>query len=121
MLPDKAVKCHRTAFTKSCYDGVVKCKCRLWCHVDGLDAMGRQVDVWGCSDELSIKFLHEIAKEIRHATASTDKVATEVRKANDASTGLQTYLVNGIKASFPLLRLASETPLLEHGSGDEEQ
>jgi hypothetical protein len=105
MLPDDKIMCHRTGFTVSCLDGVVKHKCRLWCHVTGTDAMDRDIDVFGCGDELSLKFLHEIAKEERQTAASVDKVATEVRQAADIAAAGNTYLVNGIKASFPVLRM----------------
>jgi len=108
MFPDKAIKCHRTGFTKSCFDGVTKHKCVLWCHVEGTDAMGREIDVYGCSDQLAIKFLHEIAKEVRQGAASTDKVANEVRAAADGSAARDAHLINGIRASFPVLQLATE-------------
>jgi hypothetical protein len=121
MLPDKSIKCHRTGFTKSCFDGVTKCKCMLWVRVDGLDAMGREIDVHGCADILSIKFLHEIAKEVRQGAASTDKVATEVRKSSDEAAARDVHLINGLKASFPVLQLVASNGqglLLEDDSGD---
>ena len=121
MLPDEKIMCHRTAFKVRCYDGVLKHHCRLWCHVSGTDAMNRPIDVHGCADELTIKFMHEVAKEVRHATASTDKVANEVRAAAEAHTSLEVHLINGIKASYPLMQLAQDwqPPRLEDRRDDE--
>lgn len=118
MLPDKVIGCHRTGFKMKCYDGVTKHKCRLWCHVSGTDAMGRDIDVYGCGDELSLKLLHEVAKEVRQAAASTDKVATEVRNAGDASAAASVHLINGIKASFPVLHYLNNGGQLEDRSDD---
>jgi hypothetical protein len=121
MLPDKSIKCHRTGFTKSCFDGVVKHKCRLWMHVSGTDAMGKDIDVHGCADEFSVKMLHEIAKENRQTAASVDKVATEVRKSSDEAAARDVHLINGLKASFPVLQLVASNGqglLLEDDSGD---
>ena len=121
-LPDEKVICHRSFGGKllRCHDGVVKHKCSLWVSVDGTDAMGREVQTHGCVDLLSIKFLHEIAKEVRQNAASTDKVANEVRAASDATAGLQTYMINGLKASFPLMQLVkqAEVPMLEDRGDD---
>jgi hypothetical protein len=124
MLPDKSIKCHRTAFTKSCFDGVVKCKCRLWMHVEGLDAAGHEIDVFGCADEFNVKMLHEIAKESRQTAASVDKVANEVEKVREQSSMERVHLINGMRASFPMLKLADqwEQRLLELGrDGDRER
>lgn len=104
MLPDEKIGCHRTGFAISCCDGVTKHKCQLWSHVSGTDAMGKDIDVFGCADQLSIKFLHEVAKEVRQSAASCDKVATEVRKASDAAAMRDVALINGVKASLPLLK-----------------
>lgn len=117
MLPDKTVGCHRTGFQVKCYTGVTKHKCQLWCHVSGTDAMGRDIDVYGCSDVLGIKFLHEVAKEARHTTASVDKVANEVKAAGEEAAARDTYLINGLRASFPVLHhLNNNGGLLEDRS-----
>lgn len=107
MLPDEKIMCHRTGFQVSCYDGVTKHKCRLWCHVSGTDATGKDIDVFGCGDELDIKLLHEISKEMRQAAASSDKVATEVKKASEEAAARDVHLINGLKASFPVLQIAT--------------
>ena len=104
MLPDEKIMCHRAGFQVSCFDGVTKHKCRLWCHVDGTDAKGRDVDVFGCADELVVKLIHESAKEMRQTAASMDKVATEVKKSSEEAAARDTYLINGIRASFPILQ-----------------
>jgi len=99
MLPNETVMCHRTAFAVSCFDGVTKHKCRLWCHVSGTDAMGRDIDVYGCGDELSIKLLHEVAKEVRQSSASMDKVANEVKETRDMASVRDVLLINAVKAN----------------------
>lgn len=104
-LPDEKIMCHRTGFAVSCFDGVVKHKCRLWMHVSGLDASGNDIDVHGCADEFMVKMTHEVAKEIQQTKASVDKTATEVKKASDAAAQRDVLLINGVKASLPLLRI----------------
>jgi enoyl-CoA hydratase/carnithine racemase len=75
--------------------------------------MDRPVDVFGCSDALEVKLIHEVAKEVRQAAASADKVATEVRDASGKTTELQAMLVNGVKATMlPLLNYASDVERL---------
>lgn len=125
MLPDKSIKCHRTGFTKTCYEGVVKHKCRLWCHLEGVDAMNKPVDVFGCGDELSLKLMHEVAKEMRQAAASTDKVATEVEKSRNQATAEHVQMIGGLKATLPVLHMIDKMSgqdllQLEEG-GDERQ
>jgi cell division protein ZapA (FtsZ GTPase activity inhibitor) len=102
----------------SCYDGVTKHKCRLWCHVSGTDAMGQDIDVFGCADELAIKLMHETAKEMRQASASVDKVANEVRKSSDEAAARDVHLINGLRATVPVLQLVSgmRERLLEDGT-----
>jgi hypothetical protein len=115
MLPDEKIMCHRTGFQMTCFEGVTKHKCRLWCHVSGTDAMGHDIDVHGCADEFSLKLMHEVAKEVRQAAASTDKVATEVRKAADAAVQRDVLLINGIKASLPLLKFNGDMKGIDDG------
>lgn len=100
MLPDEKIMCHRTGFTVSCYDGVTKHKCRLWCHVSGTDAKDQQIDAFGCGDELELKLIHEVAKEVRQSAASMDKVANEVKETRDAASVRDVLLINSIKANF---------------------
>jgi hypothetical protein len=107
MLPDEKIMCHRTAFTMSCYDGVTKHKCRLWCHVSGTDAMNQPIDVFGCGDELGLKLLHEVAKEVRQSAASMDKVANETQMMRDGMTVRDVHLINGLRASLPVLQLVA--------------
>lgn len=116
MLPDEKVMCHRTGFTMRCFDGVVTHKCRLWCHVSGTDAMGKDIDVHGCGDEFALKMLHEVAKEIRQTAASVDKVATEVKQASEGAAMRDVMLINGVKASLPLIKFNGQN-LLEDSNG----
>jgi hypothetical protein len=99
MIPNKAdkVMCHRAGFAVSCYDGVVKHRCRLWCHVKGTDAEGQTIDTYGCGDELDLKLLHEIAKEVRQSAASMDKVANEVKETRDMASVRDVLLINTLR------------------------
>jgi hypothetical protein len=117
MLPDKKIGCHRTDFKVKCYDGVTKHKCQLWCHVSGEDANGQPVDVFGCADALEIKLTHEMCREVRHAAASTDKVATEVEKAREQASVEHVRLINGVKASLPLLTIGDGHMLEDKSDG----
>jgi hypothetical protein len=108
MLPPETIMCHRTGFQISCFEGVTKHKCRLWCHVQGKDAMDQDVDVYGCADEIELKFIHEISRQLRCVAASSDKVANEVKSASEASALRTTKIARGIIASLPLISLKRE-------------
>jgi hypothetical protein len=87
----------------TCYEGVTKHKCQLWCHVSGTDAMDQPIDAFGCADILSLKLTHEMSKEVRQSAASTDKVATETKKMRDGMTARDVQMVNAMRAN--ILRL----------------
>ncbi len=84
-LPDKDIKCHHTAFEKRCFDMVVEHRCRKWCHFLGKHPQtGADIDAWDCRDQLEHLFWIEAARQQRGTTASVDKLANEVAKANDS-------------------------------------
>jgi hypothetical protein len=84
-LPDPNVKCHRTGFKKSCHKMVTECQCRLWVKVQGQHPQvdGKTVDYYDCADAWTPLLLLEVAAKVRENTASTDKVANEVKKGAD--------------------------------------
>lgn len=87
-LPDEKIMCHHTGFEKSCFDMVTKCKCRKWVSFIGAHPQtGAEVNVTDCRDHLEHLFWVEAARQQRGTTASVDKLATEVAKANDAGVG----------------------------------
>lgn len=85
MLPsDKTVRCHETGFKKSCFDMVNKYKCRKWVHFTGPHPQTRAIiDQWDCRDHLEHLFWMQAMQAQMHTTASVDKLANEVQKAND--------------------------------------
>lgn len=55
--------------------------CNEWVNVKGKDPQSDEIfDNWMCGRLATTKLLLEIAQMVRHNTASTDKVATEVNK-----------------------------------------
>lgn len=102
MLPDEKVMCHRTGFTKTCFECVVTHKCRLWKHVtlEGdprlpPGATQSAVDHWDCADSLADLYLRDMLRRQLQTTATVDKLSNEVKQANDA--GMATAL-NGLNA-----------------------
>lgn len=60
-------------------------QCRLWVCVRGKNPQSEEyIDRWGCSFEWMPALIIEVAQQSRQAGASTDKVATEVAKVNEA-------------------------------------
>ncbi len=88
-LPDEKIMCHRTAFKKRCFDMVTKCKCQLWIEVQGLNPQTEAVvSRHACADSWMPLLTIEVAQMVRQNTASTDKVACEVKKHADESVAL---------------------------------
>lgn len=95
--PDKETMCHRTGFTKSCFECVTQHGCRLWKHVtlEGdptlpVGATQRAVDHWDCADSLADLYLRDMLRRQLQTTATVDKLSNEVKQANDA--GMATAL-----------------------------
>jgi hypothetical protein len=72
--------------------------------------MNQPIDVFGCADELELKLIHEVAKEVRQASASMDKVANEVKETRDAASVRDVLLINSIKANYRLLESKDDGP-----------
>lgn len=76
MLPDEKVKCHRTAFEKSCRDMVVNCHCQLWVHISGFNRnTGQQMDHYACVDRVKV----DLTIENTQAQQSTAKAVESTR------------------------------------------
>lgn len=89
--PDKETMCHRTGFTKSCFECVTQHGCRLWKHVvleaDPSTPPGhavKPVDHWDCADSLADLYLKDMLRRQLATTATVDKLSNEVKQANDA-------------------------------------
>lgn len=79
MLPDKDIGCHRTGFTKTCFDCVVTHRCQLWQQIIGMDKnTGEHLNSWGCSDAFTNKLIVENTSETRQSTASTDRLNNDI-------------------------------------------
>ena len=82
MLPDEKIMCHRTGFQMSCFDGVTKCKCRLWTHVTGVGPDGQAVDFYGCADEIAVKLALTGAQETHQVGAAIESFRNEMVRQN---------------------------------------
>jgi len=83
-LPDEKIMCHRTGFEKSCFDMVTRCKCQLWVKVSGQHPQSEKpIDHYACADSWMPLLTLEVANMVRQNTASTDKVATEIKGHRD--------------------------------------
>lgn len=89
MLPDEKTMCHRTGFTKTCFECVVTHKCRLWKRVTLTDRhpeTGAEIskDTYDCVDSLQDLFWKDMLRRQLQTTATVDELRKEVRTSNDA-------------------------------------
>ena len=92
LLPEKGIPCHRT-FARA--EGPIDCRdlvcagCRLWKHVaaivDRNPETGEAIakDQFDCIDSLQELFWKDFLRRQLQTTATVDKLAKEVRDAND--------------------------------------
>lgn len=86
MLPDDKIMCHHTAFEKSCFDMVTKCKCRKWVRVQGKDPQtNADIDTYDCRDHIDHLLAIAVLQSQRQTTASVDAMRHEVRASSDAA------------------------------------
>ena len=100
--PDKETMCHRTGFTKTCFECVTAHGCRLWKRVtlEGHPENGKPVDHYDCADSLIDLYLKDMLRRQVQTTATVDGLRKEVQQANDvgvASTSAATGIVNPIR------------------------
>ena len=73
MLPDRETMCHRTGFSKSCFEGVVQCKCQLWMQLNGMNPQtGEQIAKWGCADSFLPLLTIELIRKTDEVGGSVD-------------------------------------------------
>lgn len=92
--PDRDTMCHRTGFAKSCYECVTQHGCRLWQHVtmegDPNTPPGHAiapVDRYDCVDALMDLYMKDMLRRQFQTTRTVDKLANEVKDANDQGMG----------------------------------
>ncbi len=88
MLPDKTSRCHRTGFTETCFKCVTEHGCKLWKRVTLLERnpeTGVEIskDAYDCLDSQQELFWKDMLRRQLQTTATVDKVAATVEKAND--------------------------------------
>ena len=70
---------HQKSMAEVCH------KCPMWVAIRGTDPQtGQEIDDWNCSFYWMPKLVIETAQQSRQAGASTDKVASEIRKFHEA-------------------------------------
>jgi hypothetical protein len=80
--------------------------CNKWVRLVGKDPQSEKtIDEWCCNEWAKVKIGIENCQMIRHATASTDKVATEVKKHHAS------FL--GVLSGDAQVRLLESAPKLE--------
>lgn len=90
MLPERDVGCHRTGFTKTCFECVVEHKCRLWEHLIGHDPQtGQPIDRYGCADAWRNMLVIESSQQQRQTAAAVESFRNEMVKANNMALALQ--------------------------------
>lgn len=117
--PDKETMCHRTGFTKTCFECVTQHGCRLWKHV-ALEgdpclppgAAQSAVDHWDCADSLADLYLRDMLRRQLQTTATVDKLSKEVREANDGGMANALLGINReIRRQTDMLEQSSVTAL----------
>lgn len=115
MWPDEKVMCHRTGFTKSCFECVTQHKCRAWVRIEGQTADKKPIDVYDCADHWTPQLHQQSTMELRqHLLAiaqSVDLLRKEVNEANGSAMSLALQNINN-----RVLQLSSDAPqkLLEN-------
>lgn len=125
MLPDEKTGCHRTGFTRKCRELVTSGECCRWRRLEFRHPQtGVKEDRYDCIDNLTDILLLIIAQQERQAGATMDKVATEVKNASDAAAERDAHLINGLRATFPVLQVAAHLNQLQiekrEGGGDDD-
>ena len=118
--PDKETMCHRTGFTKSCFECVTQHGCRLWKHVTlegdpqlAPGATQSAVDHWDCADSLADLYLKDMLRRQLQTTATVDKLSKEVRENNAGAMGA---LLGGVNQELRRLGQHPQPPVLENGA-----
>ncbi len=96
-IPPKEGGCHRTGFTKTCFECVTEHKCKLWKRValilDRHPETGAEIpsDAYDCIDSITELFYKDMLRRQLQTTHTVDKLSAEVKAAND--TGMANALM----------------------------
>jgi hypothetical protein len=119
--PDKDTMCHRTGFTKSCFECVTTHGCRLWKRVTLTERHPEtgalfDKDVYDCLDSQKEVFWKDMLRRQLQTTATVDNLRQEVREAGDQTlVGTLARLNDKIdQAAEPTLLPGSSPKLLEN-------
>lgn len=87
-LPDEKVKCHLTAFEKSCKDMVLNHSCRKWVKLQCKHPQtGADVDKWDCADTwaplLDVAIIQAIENSVGGLHAATNSFRNEVARQTE--------------------------------------
>jgi hypothetical protein len=111
--PDKDVMCHRTGFTKSCFECVKEHGCRLWKHVSlegdprlPPGAAQSAVDHWDCADSLADLYLRDMLRRQLQTTATVDELRKEVRESNAGAMGA---ILGSVNQQLRILQTQTQT------------
>ncbi len=89
MLPDEKKMCHHTAFEKSCFDMVTKCRCRKWVRVQGRDLNDKPIDLYDCADhwgpQMAQQSTAQLSQQLTLIAQAIDALRKEVAAGQDAS------------------------------------
>lgn len=108
MLPDKSIKCHRTAFEKTCFQCVTEHGCRLWKRVTlefHPETGASGVDHYDCFDSLQDLYMKDLLRRQLQTTATVDNLRKEVQESNDAGMASVILGLNG-----QMQRIAEQRP-----------
>ena len=82
--PDKDVMCHRTGFTKSCFECVITHGCRLWkpMRIQDPEKQGAIIDKFGCLDEQMETYFKNLLRLQERTAAEVHEVRNDMAKEN---------------------------------------
>jgi hypothetical protein len=129
MFPDPKIKCHHTAFTRSCREIIAECDCPKFVKVVGVNKnTGEPIDKTGCVDS----FLHvlqiETASVIREVAGEVSMHRKEILDQglrimeNQVSLDANLRTMHGQASQIALMQIKaqlpdpnqSQLPFLEH-------
>lgn len=98
-LPDTEVGCHRTGFARKCREIVCAGECRRWRYVpyETQSASAVMPDQWACIDDHIFWLALVHGKQLDEATASVDKVATQVAERGTDTLGALARLGHDVR------------------------
>lgn len=100
MYPDKKTMCHRTGFTKSCFECVTEHNCRAWVRITGQSAETppKPIDLYDCADHWGPQIHQNATIELRQhllsIAKSIDAMRKEVNETNGAALSLALQNIN---------------------------